>query len=188
MVTDPWSRAEEEFGIYVGPATQSEVIDAIAAHGATVGGVVIAFMHAPDGSLVWHRVSALERLISGWPKHGDPRVEQDDEDEDTRTSVFVFIDETQQTAGNPIVILDAPLVLDFHEDWGDRLQAERYSSGVRIHMGFGPHDGHTLTLVFWSTLKHVTESGDIAPGIGPFTVAEFKRINPGDDDETGGDA
>jgi hypothetical protein len=28
--------------------------------------------------------------------------------------------------------------------------------------------GGVLTLVFWHTIEHLTEGGDVAPGFGPF--------------------
>jgi hypothetical protein len=33
-------------------------------------------------------------------------------------------------------------------------------------LGFGPFDGHTLEIVFWHGIQHLTESGDVAPGFG----------------------
>jgi hypothetical protein len=72
-------------------------------------------------------------------------------------------------ASNPLVVTDA-FALDFHSDWADRLEADRYSGGVRLHMGFGPYLDHNLTIVFWNTIKHVDERGEIAQGFGEMTV------------------
>ncbi len=58
-----------------------------------------------------------------------------------------------------------------HELQAASLDADRYSSGVRLRLGSGPLNGHTLTIAFWQSIQHETESGDVAPGLGEFSAS-----------------
>lgn len=139
---------EEALGVYVGEATQAEVIDAIENHPL---GEVVVRLTAPDGSVVWEKHGAVDQPVS---------------DSDERC-VVVIARPTEQTAGNPLVNVDPPLVLTFGKGGPeDLLTVERYSGGVRLGLRFGPFEDHALTIVFWDSIWHRTESGDIAPGFG----------------------
>jgi hypothetical protein len=152
-------------GVFVGQMTQDEVVDAIAAHTGP-GAELVMQMTAPNGELVWHKHGELE-----WHLTTDDVI------------VLVIRRVDEQSAGNPLVNIDAPLVLSFIPDdrFAERLDAEQYSGGVRVRFDFGPYRDHTLTIVFWRSVMHVTESGDVAPGFGGFDL-EMKEGDGGEDD------
>jgi hypothetical protein len=96
------------------------------------------------------------------------------EDDDTATFA---ISEHEQGAGNPSVYVNAPLVLSFTKRALVPNQKEvpelpmtgscaLYTGGVEFRLGFGDYAGHTLTLVVWHCVMHVTESGDLPPASG----------------------
>jgi hypothetical protein len=172
---------EDALGVYVGPATQDEIVEAIAGHDMP-GAETVALLHAVDGTLVWFKRGVPELHVSGWRKVGGE--EDEDEDEANREVVLVLTNPTEQTAGNPLLMVDVPLVLAFAEDWASRLRAERFTGGVRLHFGFGPYDGHMLTLVFQRLIMHFTQDGDLAPGFGSVNI-QVRDIELSDDQEVG---
>jgi hypothetical protein len=164
---DPLAR--DALGVYIGPATVHEVTAAIGGH---IMGEVIVFLQDANGQIVWRKIAKLELHVSGWLNFGPE--DREPEHADDRYIVLVLNQLDEQTAGNPLVMIDAPLVLAFSRAAAmarpEVLRAETYSGGARLHLGFGPLNGKTLTLVFWHGILHETETGDIAPGLGPVQV------------------
>jgi hypothetical protein len=159
----PFSRYAEELGVYVGPAETAEVIKALAAH---TPGEWVMQLTDPDGRQVWHKSEAWS-----W------EIVEDDE------RVVFTVARSEQDAGNPVVFVDAPLVLVFLKDSPLSAECSLYSGGLVFRPGFGDYDGYTLTLVAWHGVWHETESGDVAPGLGPFTVTDIeRRVEEADED------
>ncbi len=82
---------EKAFGVYVGPATQEEVVRAIGDHRGA-GAELVLELTAPDGGLVWHKTGYLLDHAEG-------------------PAEIVFIignPEEQHVAGNPLVYVEPP--------------------------------------------------------------------------------
>jgi hypothetical protein len=153
-----WPPERDALGVYIGPATVQEVTAAIADHFL---GEMIVYLQDAAGQIVWRKIAKLDLQVSGWLKHS--AEDREPEHVDDRYIVLVLNQLEEQTAGNPLVMIDAPLVLAFSGDAAlarpEVLRAEVYSGGVRLHLGFGPLDGKTL-----------------APGLGP---VQMRIVEPG---------
>jgi hypothetical protein len=179
---------DEDLGVYVGEATRAEVVEAIAAH-TVPGATFVARLSSPAGETYWQKpVGALTEHINGCTditladladQDGEDDVEDDDQravfvDDAPRTDVFVFGGEDSAYFPAWTVFREVPLVLDLSAD--DRsLYFERFSGGVRLTF-----TGAGLTLVFWHTIEHVTEEGDIAPGFPQFR-GRVEEVQEGDE-------
>ncbi len=84
--------------------------------------------------------------------------------------VLLYHDE--QALGYGVMYRDAPFVLCLNPDQPP--DADRYSGGVRLRSPFGT----VLDIAVWHTIGHLTETGDIAPGIGGFRI----ELHEEDDD------
>jgi hypothetical protein len=72
--------------------------------------------------------------------------------------------------GSGVIYLDA-LVLDLGEsDW----TAVQYTGGLDLRFR-----GATVRLVFFASISHRMEDGDIAPGFGPLEVTAFEKRDEG---------
>jgi hypothetical protein len=71
-------------------------------------------------------------------------------------------------ADNPSLAVNAPIVLLFAKGGLD-LQGETslYTGGLAFRFGFGDYAGHTLAMIAWHSVLHVTEAGDVAPASAP---------------------
>lgn len=154
---------EQALGVYVGEATRTEIVDAIAGHNIP-GASFVARLTSPSGELIWHKaLGSLTEHISGWTDttlsdSGGAEVDE------KRTDVLVFGGEDAAHFPAWTVWTEVPLVLDL--DAGHIPQRlERFSGGVRLTFS-----GSKLTLVFWNGVLYETESGDLAPGFGPFSA------------------
>lgn len=148
---------EEALGAYIGPATFGEIVDALEAHSEWV-----AELRDPSGTLLWRK--------AGWSWH---TVKTDD-------SFMFAAAKTEQGAGNPTFYIDAPVVLVLHRELPSTASCKLYVGGLVFTPGFGDYRGHTLTLVAWHGISHVTPTGDIAPGFGPARV-DVQEMPPEDE-------
>lgn len=149
---------EEALGAYIGPATFDEIVQTLEAHSEWV-----ATLKDPAGAVLWRK--------TGWSWHS---AKTDD------SFIFTTAKEPEQGAGNPAVHIDAPIVLVLHRDVPLTAVCKLYSGGLIFTPGFGDYCDHTLTLVAWHSIMHVTPSGDIAPGLGGFRV-EVQEMRPEDE-------
>ena len=84
---------------------------------------------------------------------------------------FLFtIAKTEQGAGNPSLLVDAPIVLSLHDDLPLTGGCKLHTAGLVFDLSFGDYENHTLTLVAWHEVWHGLPDGDIAPGFGGFRV------------------
>jgi hypothetical protein len=139
----------EELGVYVGPVAIEDAIRALEGH--TPGEWVMQLV-SPENETLWHK--------TGWSW---TLVESDD------YAVFT-VAFSEQAAGNPSLYVDAPLVLTFAKGIGGMGEIKQYVGGLVFKFGFGDYAGHTLTLLPFHAILHVTETGDIAPGFGEVEV------------------
>jgi hypothetical protein len=147
---DEDSEFAQALGIYVGPATYDEVLEALT--GMPPTSELIVRIETSDG-VEWRQ---------GWPEHYEVRSEDDD---DERIDLF-FLVRGRGSEGLSFGVMwrEPSLVFYLHEN-SPRFRAERFTGGVRLRAPLA-----TLTCVVWHSTLHVTESGDVAPGMGPFTV------------------
>jgi hypothetical protein len=135
---------------------------AIVGHSATPGGEFVAQLSTASGERVWHKSGHLLDHIIGWSEAALSDA-YGDEDKAERSDVFIIGGTQEPTLGPPIIWSDVPMALHFYAPAdAEQFHAERYSSGVRIHLV----TGGALTVVFWFGVLHVTETGDVAPGFG----------------------
>jgi hypothetical protein len=72
------------------------------------------------------------------------------------------LSEHEQALGYGVMYVDTPFVLWLTNE--GQLDADRYSGGVRLRSQFGT----VLDIAVWHGIEHVTETGDVAPGLPPF--------------------
>jgi hypothetical protein len=143
---------EEAFGVYVGPADYDEI--------------VAALRDVPPPSELVVRIDNREgprrdegvRYRHGWPEHVHV------EDEDGVRDLFIIY-QHEQALGYGVMYQDAPFVIWLSRDL-PALDADRYTGGIRLRSSFGT----VLDFAVWHGIEHVTETGDVAPGFGPFGV------------------
>jgi hypothetical protein len=146
-------RFDEAFGVYVGSATYEEVVRAL------------RDVPAPSELVV-----RIDNRRSPQPqegvvyRHGLPEHFGIDDDEWGRHDLFVLY-QREQALGYGVMYRDAPFVLVLNPAY-EGLDADRFTGGVRIRSPFGT----VLDIAVWHTIGHVTETGDVAPGFGGFTV------------------
>ena len=147
-------RFQEELGVYIGLLTTGEAIKTLAEH---TPGEWVMLLHSPDGELVWRKTGWSWEIAEG-------------------ESVMFAAASRGSGAGNPAMYTDA-VVLSFAKDMDLKGSCEQYSGGLVFRFGFGDWEGHTLTMLAWQSVLHVTESGDVAPGFGEVEV----ELRGGDD-------
>jgi hypothetical protein len=151
---------EEAFGIYVGPATYDEV--------------VAALRDLPAMSELVVRIDNREsprskegiRYRHGWPEH----FHEEDEDGGVRDLFVVY--QHEQALGYGVMYQDAPFVI-WLSSVLPNLDADRYTGGVRLRSPFGT----VIDVAVWHGIEHVTETGDAAPGIGPFKLSDWRSTS-----------
>lgn len=138
------TQLEEALGTYIGPASREEVIEALGEH--TFRDLVL-HVALPDGSPVVHTSGTLSQ------------------EDDAPPEVFAIGGRQSRAAfeagryavEDPSARLSVPSTFD---------GADRYVGGAVLRLA----GGVTITLVLWHGVLHLTESGDVAPGMGPVDV------------------
>ena len=142
---------DEALGVYVGPASYDEVIEALTDVPPT--SELIVRVETPKG-VDWRQGSPEHFVVDG---EGRPQ------------DLFLIGGGEGMRTGrmwrDPSFAYD---LQDFEKLNHDelKLDAERFSGGVRLRM----YAGCTITAVVWHPVLHETETGDVAPGMGPFTA------------------
>jgi hypothetical protein len=142
---------EEAFGIYVGSADYDEVVAALRDTPATSELIV----------RIDNRKSPRKEEGISY-RHGFVDHSHVDDEDGTRDVFIIYQHEQALGFG---VMYQEPFVL-----WltPDRLDADRYTGGIRLRSPFGT----VIDIAVWHGLMHVTETGDAAPGLGPFRTEE----------------
>jgi hypothetical protein len=139
---------EEAFGIYVGPADYDEVIAAL--------------RDTPPTSELVIRIDNREgpqpkegiRYLHGFVNHTHV------EDEDGVRDLFVIY-QHEQALGYGWMNQEAFVIwLTRYPKW----DADRYTGGVRLRSPFGT----VIDIAVWHGVQYLTETGDAAPGFGPY--------------------
>jgi hypothetical protein len=149
---------EDRLGVYVGAASYDEVIAALRGIPAESELVVRIDNRASS------RSQEGVRYRSGMPEY--LRVE----DDEGRRDVFVLY-QHEQALGYGVMYEDAPFVLRLDPE--SQLDADRFSGGVRLRSPFGT----VIDIAVWHPIRHFTETGDLAPGLGAFTVESFEPVD-----------
>jgi hypothetical protein len=145
----------EARGGYIGPSNRDELIAALNDHHT---GPVIEVVVRPDGTV---------RQRQGWVAYVDALGFHAAEDGPGR---FILVDESavgpDAAAFNPVRqrVEARPRSrgdLDLPEG-----EVDRYVGGFAVRQD----DGATTWFVLWHSVMHVTESDDVAPGFGEFSV------------------
>lgn len=138
---------DDDLGTYVGPASIEEAIRALDEH---TPGEWVMRLTDPDGKTLWHK--------TGWSWYLTENEEE----------AMFAVNLTEQGAGNPSLAVDAPIVLAFSKRVKLHAEPSLYTGGLSFRFAFGDYAGHTLALIAWHSVLHVTETGDVAPGFGEF--------------------
>jgi hypothetical protein len=144
---------EEAFGIYVGPATHDEV--------------VAALLDVPPTSELVVRIDNREgpRPEEGIRyRHGRPEHFHEAYEDNGARELFV-VGQHEQALGYGVMYQDAPFVIWLSTEYPN-LDADRYTGGVRLRSPFGT----LIDVAVWHGIMHETETGDAAPGFGPFEL------------------
>jgi hypothetical protein len=134
---------DEALGVYVGPASYDEVVKALS-------GEMAVRVEPAKGEVAWHH---------GWCEHYKVV------DENRLLDLFV-ISEHQEALGVGVMHPNAFVFWLQRLTPDRRLDADLYSGGVDLRLGFDTR----ITVAIWHSVQHVTETGDVAPGLGPFTA------------------
>jgi hypothetical protein len=153
---DRW--LDQFLGGYIGPASRDELLAALDKH---VYNTVVLQIELPDGTTLVH----LHGTLFDTPVYDDD-VSTDSEGPNELYSIggHESFDETTSRA----VLLGSPGHL--------RIPAEvdvidQFTDGFRLHL---PGD-LAMAVVLWHDTLHVTETGDVAPGLGLFRVHGMER-------------
>jgi hypothetical protein len=143
----------EALGVYVGPASYDEVIEALTSVPPT--SVLIA----------WIETVGVSECKQGRVEHYAAYADEDEDHEDPLDLFFLVSGRGSEGLRVGVMWRDVPFVFHLHRSpW---FRAERFSGGVRLH----PYEGATITIAVWHSIQHVTDDGDVVPGFGPFTAS-----------------
>jgi hypothetical protein len=151
---------EEACGIYVGPATHDEVVAALRDVPAT--SELVVRIDNRESS----RPEQGIRYRHGWPEHFHDKYP----DGGARDLFVVY--QHEQALGYGVMYQDAPFVIWLSSDYPN-LDADRYTGGVRLRSPFGT----VIDVAVWHGIEHVTETGDAAPGFGPFELSDWRSTS-----------
>lgn len=168
-MTERW--LDQFLGDPLGDATRSEVLKALRGH---IPGELVAEHENPDGTTASH--------VAGWLVEAS----RDPDTWDTAELFSVVTDSAGTYWHNDDTFLDR-LAAD-HPAVRDGIEALKQpplltfgvpETGIVQYPGTEPgtagyrflrEDGGALAIILWHGAMHVTDSGDLAPGIGGFTT------------------
>jgi hypothetical protein len=155
-MTEASDAFEEELGPAVGAATHEEVVRALREHSS---GPAIVRVTAQDGTIVLQ--------TEGWTAWVDALgFYADDENEGSRVVLVPSGGERKERVWNPVRRQH-----EFRPHAGQEVTVP--DGEITRHIGgfsVAAPDGTVTAICLWRAVGHVTESGDIAPGLGGFST------------------
>jgi hypothetical protein len=157
---------EEARGPYIGPVERDEALAAIRRH--RTGPVVILYPERGFAGGEWRLASGWQNELGGIAALPDEPIntplEPRDEpiEEPSGSGIFAFSPQQSIPLVTGVAYEEA-FVLDLS---GEEWTAERYTDGLDVRF----KDDLIVRLVFWHEAYHVTEGGEVVPGLGGFRV------------------
>ena len=144
----------------VGDASRNEVLEALRGH---VLRTVVVVLEAPDGSILMRTVGSIFESDRDDPESWETCEEFAIDGDGAFANRWHVNDNLREHNGLPTKSNDRAATVNLSIPKSD---AEQYLDGYRWQLG----GGYALAIVLHHDVLHVPPAGDLAPGLGGFTV------------------